>query len=310
MGFHFTYPFVTGGSLGVDVFFVLSGWLITAILVAEFEQSGAVDYKAFVVRRVRRLLPALAVLLIAMACLIPLFLPEMAHRLWLDLATAAFFVTNLRQTFWPAETPLSHTWSLAIEEQFYLLWPLAIPLLMKLSRRSAGLLLLAIWAGLTVSRLVFSLTIPAHAAPYYFTPFHATGLLLGAALALHPLRWRVGSLALVVLIGLFLLGDTARNFIVLQPLAELLTVAILAQPPRVLAVAPLRYMGRISYAVYLWHSPLAWLMPPRSISGAVLLFAASITAGTLSYYLIERRFLHKAKTRAAPVPAGAINEAG
>lgn len=310
MGFHFARPFMTGGSLGVDVFFVLSGWLITSILVAEFEQSGAVDYKAFVLRRVRRLLPALAVLLIAMACLIPLFLPEMAHRLWLDLATAAFFVTNLRQTFWPAESPLSHTWSLAIEEQFYLLWPLAIPLLMKLSRRSAGQLLLAIWAALTLSRLTFSLAIPLHPATYYFTPFHATGLLLGAALALHPLRLRGGSLALVVLIALFVLGNTTRSFIVVQPLAELLTVAILAHPPRVLAVAPLRYLGRISYAVYLWHIPLAWLMPPRSIGDAMVLFAVSIMAGTLSYYLIERRFLHKGKTRAAAVPGGAISEAG
>ena len=179
MGLHFAPAIVTAGSLGVDVFFVLSGYLITSILLSEIQRTGALDYKEFLARRAKRLLPALAALLLTYALLAPQLFPELAGRRWFDIATTAFYVTNLRETFWPANTPLSHTWSLAIEEQFYIFWPFAVLWLNRFSPRRAVSWLFVSWIALTLARTAwtFALTGPA---PYYFTAFHGTGLMVGA----------------------------------------------------------------------------------------------------------------------------------
>jgi peptidoglycan/LPS O-acetylase OafA/YrhL len=293
MGFHFCHGVVSGGSLGVDVFFVLSGYLITSILAGEIERRGTLDYRAFLMRRARRLLPALGVLLIAYAILSPLLCPGVAARRWLDVATAVFYVTNLRETFWPANTPLSHTWSLAIEEQFYLLWPFAVLALARFDRRRSALILCAAWAALTFARLMWAETIGGPGA-YYLTPLHATGLILGAALALRPIDTSTGRVALVGLGALFIAGDTSSTFLATQPVAEIAAVLVIANPPRLLTLAPLRFLGRISYGVYLWHIPLYWLVLPASWSGICVLVAATVLSGWLSHLLVERRFLARA----------------
>ena len=274
MGFHFTYPFVTGGSLGVDVFFVLSGWLITAILVAEFEQCGTVDYKAFVLRRVRRLLPALAVLLIAMACLIPLFLPEMAHRLWLDLATAAFFVTNLRQTFWPAETPLSHTWSLAIEEQFYLIWPLVVFLS---PRKLLGPVFLVFVALGPLSRMILARQFPEvhHAEAITTTAMDYFGI--GALLALALERgMKAGDRRLTLAAWIAFAGyavlytfsemnqPIAGFCYIQQTLVSVVFAGLISATlagfggirEKILEHPAVQHIGRLSFGLYLFHTPV------------------------------------------------------
>ena len=290
MLFHFAPGGLTGGSLGVDVFFVLSGWLITSILLREFERTGTVDYKAFVLRRARRLLPALAALLAAYVLLAPVLFPRVAGERWFDASLAAFYVTNLRQSFWPGDYPLSHTWSLSIEEQFYLIWPLALIALARMPRAKAARALMLAWAGLTVVRAIWSFAAPS-AAVYYFTPLHATGLMLGAALALHPLELRVGRYALGLLLVLAMASDSRTSFVFTTPLAEAATALIILHSPGILAAPVLRFVGRISYGTYLWHIPILWVLPVHGWLDVGLVTIASLAAGALSFFLVERRFL-------------------
>jgi len=306
IGFHLAKPIVTGGSLGVDVFFVLSGYLITSILAGEVEATGRIDYPAFLMRRARRLLPALLALLAAYWILCPLLWPALMAKRAIDVAAAALYVTNLRQTFWPTSTPLSPTWSLSIEEQFYLLWPWALIVLTRLRRGHAAIALAIAWAALTAARIFGAGGLPGP-APYYFTPFHATGLVLGAALALHPVTLKVGRFALFALVVLIFFGGTNKSFLFVQPIAEVLSLLVIADPPRFLAGAAPRFLGKISYGVYLWHTLVFWvagaMWAPSGLGGIAALFAASIAAGAASYFAIERWFLRPSIGRQVAGPA-------
>lgn len=307
MSFHANLWFARGGSLGVDIFFVLSGWLITGLLVAEVDRTGAVDHPAFLARRLRRLLPALSCLLLVYLLVAPWLYPGSADRRWLDAATAFLYLTNLRESFWPADTPLSHSWSLAVEAQFYLVWPFIVPVLLRLGRRRAAVLLCAAWACLTAARFAWPLVIDGPGA-YYFSPLHATGLVLGAALALQPIALHRGPLALAVLVAIMVGVATFDWWLFVLPFAEIATVLVVADPPRFLAWRPLRFVGRVSYGMYLWHVPLLWIMPTRTPAQVAAFFAASILAGWLSYTLVERWFMASRgesadPNRAASTPA-------
>lgn len=292
VGFHSARPLFSGGSLGVDAFFVLSGWLITSILAGEAEATGRINYGAFLVRRARRLLPALFVMLAACLTLAPIFAPDWGPRRWADGVSTLIYVQNIRQAFWAAETPLSHTWSLAIEEQFYILWPLAVfgLLRLRLRRGLAVSILLGAWAVLTVSRTALEWS-GADEVAYFLTPLHATGLLLGAALALRPIHNSRGAIALAVFVALLIGGNTGLHFSLAITAAEIATVFIIAAPPGVLRWTPAVFLGRISYGVYLWHIPLLFVLRPQTALGFLPLLAGSILAGWLSHVLIERWFL-------------------
>lgn len=287
MLFHFDMARMPGGYLGVDIFFVLSGYLITTILLKEQEARGRIDYAAFLERRARRLFPALALLLAIYLLLAPLLSPVLAERKWADIGTAALYLTNIRHTFWPVNTPLSHTWSLGIEQQFYLLWPL---LLMSLARRDRTTMLKILamaWVTLTLARAAAFVYLPSSPAAYYFTLLHSTGLILGAMLAIGlPRLPRLGMPALLLLVGLCTLCSYP-SYPWAIPLAEVLTLLIIASPPAFLGLAPLRGLGTISYGAYLWHIPLQWM-----VSGHFLVLIALANAlGFCSYWLVERWFL-------------------
>lgn len=298
MGFHFADFLVTGGALGVDVFFVLSGYLITTILLKEREVTGNIDYLAFLGRRVRRLLPALIALLIAYLTLCPWLFPAESPTRWRDAATASFYVTNLRESVWPIDNPLSHTWSLSIEEQFYLLWPFLLPIVARKLDR-ATISLFAAWCLLTACRSLWAVAWPGSPATYYLTPLHATGLVAGCWLAFSGVTFRWGILAAAVLLILLIFGQSRQHFLLMIPLAELATVAVIAGLPKFLSFQPFVHLGRVSYGVYLWHIPIYWLYGrPHNIQDLGLLFAFSIGAGTVSYLLVERWFLrHPGKER-------------
>src|SRR4051812_8790504 len=155
IGFHYGPTKVGGGYLGVDVFFVLSGFLITALLVQERENKGGISLPAFYLRRARRLLPALFIMLVAVAVYGAIYphRPESAH-LWRDIAAAVFYVANwVHGLGHSLETGLlAHTWSLSVEEQFYLLWPATLVILLarRASRRTIAIVVaIGIAASLT-----------------------------------------------------------------------------------------------------------------------------------------------------------------
>ncbi len=289
MAFHANLWFAGGGSLGVDIFFVLSGWLITGLLVGEVERTGAVDRPAFLARRMRRLLPALSGLLLVYLLVAPGLYPTTADRRWFDAATAFLYLTNLRQSVWPADTPLSHTWSLAVEAQFYLAWPFVVPALLRLGRHRAALTLCAAWACLTTLRFAWPAMIGG-AGTYYLTPLHATGLLLGGALALRPIPVRRGGVALALLIAIMIGVRTFDWWLYVLPVAEIATVLVIADPPHLLASRPLQFVGRVSYGMYLWHVPLLWVMPTRTPVQVVAIFIATVSAGCVSATLVEHWF--------------------
>src|ERR687886_1892219 len=197
--YHADLAWIPGGFLGVEVFFVISGYLITALLLAEWRKRERLDLRSFWLRRARRLLPALLLLLLATLTTFVLFLPGEVAKVRGDALSALGYVTNwyfiLRQQSYfeviGRPSPLLHLWSLAIEEQFYLVWP---PLLLLLLRRweKRGALVVAL-AGSLASAVLMALLFRPGADPsrvYYGTDTRAAGLLFGAALACVWAPWR------------------------------------------------------------------------------------------------------------------------
>src|SRR6266516_4900027 len=194
MAFHEGVPGALGGFLGVDIFFVLSGYLITDLLVAQRSRLGRLDLRGFWVRRARRLLPALAVVLVTVTVAVAVIEPAQLGALRPALAAATTYSSNWYQAlhhvsyfaaFGPP-APLQHLWSLAIEEQFYLAWPLILGLVLLLAetRRARAC---AAWAGAAGSALLMAVLYTPGADPsrvYYGTDTHATALLVGSAIAL------------------------------------------------------------------------------------------------------------------------------
>lgn len=329
-----------GGYLGVDLFFVLSGFLITSLLLAERRTTGAIDLGAFWVRRARRLLPAVLVLLAGIA----LYAQVLARPVDLggirsDGLATLFYVANWRTilhgaSYWDlslAPSPLQHTWSLAIEEQFYLLWPLAVAGLARLRggdlARVVGRLAVGLAAVSTALFVGLHHLGMSDTRVYEGTDTRATALLLGVALAAYrpvvgervPARVReaVGVAAAVVLglLWLFLDGESRWLYRGGLPLASLLAVVVVgatvSSPSpvlgRVLAFAPLRGLGLISYGLYLWHWPIYVVVDQRNgtypllgdtrFDGAALLavkLALSLAAALASYRLVEQPIRHGA----------------
>jgi peptidoglycan/LPS O-acetylase OafA/YrhL len=194
--YHAQLAWIPGGFLGVEVFFVISGYLITALLLAEWRQRGSIDLKTFWMRRARRLLPALYVLLIATLAFAVVFLPGEVAGLRGDVLAAFGYVTNWYLIFGQESyfesvgrpSLLQHLWSLAVEEQFYLIWPpvLALGLGLGATRLRRRRVLTIALVGAAVSAVAMALLYVPGADPsriYYGTDTRATGLLFGAALA-------------------------------------------------------------------------------------------------------------------------------
>src|SRR5918992_2342578 len=200
--YHAELSWLPGGFLGVEVFFVISGYLITALLLTEWWQHGRVDLKRFWIRRARRLLPALYLLLAVTLAYAVLFLPGEVAGLRGDVIAALGYVTNWylvlgNESYFEAigrPSLLKHLWSLAVEEQFYLLWPpvLALGLGVGATRWRERRVLLVALAGAAASALLMALLYRPEVDPsriYFGTDTRATGLLIGAALAFAWTPW-------------------------------------------------------------------------------------------------------------------------
>jgi len=333
--YHGDVAWARGGYLGVDAFFVLSGFLITSLLLAEWRTSRAIDLPSFWRRRARRLLPALFLVLGAVALFAATWAPvDMLDRLRGDaFATLGYvanwrFVTSSQSYFaqFTSPSPLQHVWSLAIEEQFYLVWPPVFLLLLHLTRGSRRALL-AITTGLAAVSvlLMFALFTPG-ADPsrvYYGTDTRAQSLLIGAALALLLERRRLGTTragsvglqtaaagaAGIVVWTWATTADDAEwlyqgGLAVIAVLVAVVIAVVISDAPgplaRVLSLRPVRWVGVISYGLYLWHWPVYVALTSRrtGLDGAALLalrLGCTLAVATASYYLVE-----------APIRRGAL----
>lgn len=323
--FHAGFGWARGGFLGVSTFFTLSGFLITALLLAERDATGRIDLRAFWARRARRLMPA-ALLALAGVAVYARFGADAGQLSDLrgDVLAALGYVANWRfivdgtsySELFSAPSPVQHFWSLAIEEQFYVLFPLAAAGLLAVGRGSRRPLatVLAVAAGASIVAMAASHVPGADTArAYYGTDTRAAELLVGALLALWmgrkgravPGRRRLAValpagvvLASVIAAWARVPQDDARLYqggFALHALATALLVAAAQEPGPVralLSVRPLRALGRLSYGAYLYHWPVfLWLDGTRTGLDPAPLFAVRIAAtlalAVASYHLVE-----------------------
>ncbi len=328
--YHAEARWLPGGFLGVEVFFVISGYLVTALLLADHERSGKVDLGGFWLRRARRLLPAVLTLIGAVVAYALIFLPAEAASLRDDSLAALIYLLNWHLIFAQQSyfeeigrpSLLGHLWSLAVEEQFYLIWPLLLAGGLRLVRPGWALLLTllgAIGSSLLMAALYQPTVDPSRI--YYGTDTRVAGMLFGAALAfvwppdLLPLRTGrtmalqldgLGLLALAALLICFCWFDEYlpllyRGGFAMVALTTAVLIAVLVHPNSfvgwgLLGNAPLRAIGRRSYSIYLWHWPVFVLTRPGpdfSLDGlGLLLLRLGLTAALaeLSYRFIEQPF--------------------
>jgi peptidoglycan/LPS O-acetylase OafA/YrhL len=331
MGFHEGVSELSGGFLGVDVFFVLSGFLITDLLVSQYDRLGRLNLKDFWTRRARRLLPALVLMLIVVSAAATVIEPNQGTSLRLSLLAAVTYTSNWYQILhhvsyfaslglFTAPPPLDHLWSLAIEEQFYLIWPLILWLLiLRLNGRRARITATLILAAMSALAMALEYSPGDPSLVYYGTDTHASALLIGAALALAlPLATvmslptaRVRRLDAAGIVGLVLLAWAAGHFSGNDPAVYPIGLILAAVGAAGLVVAaastgviaamtslpPLRWLGIRSYGVYLWHWPviaLAGAIVGARANTAWMWFieaATSVGLACLSWQFVETPIL-------------------
>ncbi len=337
--YHVGAEWMPGGFLGVDAFFVISGYLITALLLSEFRRAGHVNVVAFWLRRARRLLPAVAVMIAVTLIFAAVLTPGDLDRLRGDALASLLYVNNWHLVFthqsyfqeFGRPSLLRNLWSLSVEEQFYLLWPLLFAAGMTLFGRKR--LLLGVLAGVLLSALLMFVLFDSGGSTnrvFYGTDTRAVGLMIGVALALvwHPSDLRegagrragwwldaIGVLALVMIVRAFLTIHDFEPSLYRGGFLQLafwtgLLVATLAHPSarlgRVLGNPALVWLGLRSYSFYLWHWPLLMLTRPHldvPLSGpllVVLQLAATLILADLSYRYVEQPFRHRRDSASAP----------
>jgi peptidoglycan/LPS O-acetylase OafA/YrhL len=293
---HCQVPGFQGAARGVDLFFVLSGYLITSILKDE-AATGSISMVRFEMGRVRRLVPALLLFLLAYVVLVPFLFPGRVATRWQDTFAAGLYLMDYKLLDHDLGRPLGHTWSLAVEEQFYLIWPLV--LLIVARTRSPARTFLCLWVALTLVRVAIAVATKDPVLSGYSLHNHASGLVLGAALAYFPARLpRLGWLGVALLAFTVATGGSYDELgdhfwrITLAEIGSALVIAEVSSPGLLstgLAWEPLRRIGLISYALYLWHMPVARYLvgmgwPLRS----ALTLIIGVALATLSYWMVER----------------------
>jgi peptidoglycan/LPS O-acetylase OafA/YrhL len=345
---HFGAPLPSGG-IGVDLFFVLSGFLITTLLLTERDRTGTISFSGFYMRRVRRLMPALVLMLIGFAIAQHYFgLLATSMSLGWAVLIPLFFASNWVALFSNANAlnAINPTWSLSVEEQFYLLWPLALFVVIR--KRVRPLRIVGVLAALCVCLIAFADWLPWRfpQLSIYFNPFDRGAELLFGCIAAFLWRYRyvprflawrpMGWLALALLAFMAKHGqidihqyfayfnlapwaDIQAEYIGAALLGFVLLLSMAENPNGDLAtlfkLAPLRYLGKISYGIYLFHLPtisiIRDLMPNHSDKlRAPIAVAIVLAMSTASWYLLEapiqrwgRRRTAGRKPEAARTPA-------
>lgn len=341
IAYHLGFSWATGGLLGVGVFFTLSGYLITDLLLSA-QQHGGIRLGGFWLRRARRLLPALFLMLAIVVGWVVLLGPAQPLQFRETVAAAALYVANWQLVFqhvsyfarFGPPSPLNHLWSLGVEEQFYIVWPLLLVAGMRLVRQRTSLsgrrprlaaltLLLAGASALEMALLYHASLDPSRV--YYGTDTRAFELLAGAAFAMvwpsaklrsditqtaRRLLDGVGLLGLIVIVVMiWRIGEYSpflyEGGFVLLTAATVLLLAALTHPAcrigSALGSRPLRWIGERSYGIYLWHVPIIVLTTPAGAHGVSLPRAALQVAATFCVAALSWRFLEQ------PIRHGALH---
>ena len=318
VGFHVGVPGMAGGFIGVDVFFTISGYLITSLLVSELQRTGRINLFNFYARRARRLLPAsILITIVTLGAAFLFYSPKeiinvantaiysnlFSSNIWFIKKSSDYFAADAKLN------PLLHTWSLGVEEQFYFLWPVAIyfSLFMVRSLRNLALVLVVI----TVASFVFCLnwTDSHKSLAFYGSPARAWEFGLGGLASLLPesrRSWVAWLLPLLGWIGLAAVLASTSYLTVLRPFpgaAALAPVAgtvvlLLAGPvpckwgaSRILSTAPMWGIGQLSYSWYLWHWPVLVFAlvqnPELSLSGHILWAMLALVIAAVTYFFVE-----------------------
>ena len=326
LAYHLKMPFAKSGLLGVTVFFVISGYLITGILINEIKESGGVDLKNFWLRRIRRLLPAVLSMAVVM-----IFVSAVVNRVVFtkgcnDLLSAVFGYNNWWQIFRKvsyfenagAPSPFTHCWSLAIETQFYLIYPILLILLSK--ARNRGKVFAAVTAVLAmISVVLMGVLYSPDGDPsrvYYGTDTRAFSLLIGALAAIqkeyHIIKvklqgklWAViGSISVLILIGMMMLISSYSSFLyyggqaIVSVLVAFVVYAVTVSRSLlniILGSSILKWIGDRSYSIYLWHYPIIVLMSGGKRAAwwiVILEVVLSVGFAELSYRFIETPVRH------------------
>jgi peptidoglycan/LPS O-acetylase OafA/YrhL len=337
--YHAGVGWMPGGFLGVDVFFTISGYLITSLLLSEYRRGGHVRLGQFWLRRARRLLPAVGVMVAVTMIVAAIVEPDRLTELRGDAISSLAYFANWHFVFehqsyfdqFQRPSLFRHLWSLSVEEQFYLLWPLAFAGGMSLLGRKR--LLLGVLAGTLASlALMWILFDPGDASRvYYGTDTHAVGLLIGVALALvwSPLRLRRAKSGrwcgpVLDAVGIVGLGYVALSFLRVHDydlalfhggylwlaLATAAVLAVVAHPAArlggLLARPPLIWLGLRSYSFYFWHWPVLALTRPGldvSLPRGILIplqLLVVLALADLSYRFVELPFRGKGKLFSLP----------
>jgi peptidoglycan/LPS O-acetylase OafA/YrhL len=329
--YHADLSWIPGGFLGVDVFFVLSGFLITSLILEEFDRSGRVDFRKFYLGRARRLLPALILVLVVVSLAAALVYQDAARQLASDVVASIFYVNNwwyiaADQSYFEfiGRPPLlKHLWSLAVEEQFYLVWPAIAFLAMRRFARKgvfAVAATLAILSTIWMLQLAVANGFPDFADPsraYFGTDSHSMGLLIGAAMATfwRPGRMRrslpTGASVIITAIGIAALLAVIWFFVFVGEFTPWLyrggflglalivaTLIAAASHPGVglgkaMGTQPWRYIGQRSYGLYLWHWPVFMAtrpgldLPLDGVPLLILRLGLTVGIAELSFRFVE-----------------------
>lgn len=318
--YHLQVRGIVGGYLGVTIFFVLSGYLITDLLVNEWEKYGAIDLKSFWIRRFRRLIPALLIMLILIGFWITLFQRSFLIGLRSEILAATFYVSNWFYvvqdhsyfTKFSPPSPLQHMWSLAVEEQFYIIWPIVMIISLRFVRQKEKLAI-GIMGAAIVSAIAMAIIFTPGEDPsrvYYGTDTRAFSLLIGASLAFvwpsRKLKLNItyeekkvldgaGVISFILLLLMFMFMHEEGPFLYyggmfFASIVTAILIATIVHPTsimgKILSFKPLLWVGVRSYGIYIWHFPLVVLMGADTNGAEVSLWKTSLII-VLTFLLAE-----------------------